>query len=255
MDMSIAEFLSTAAFQFFLVFARIGAAVAYLPGFGEGYVNMRARLVFALLFTMVLFPMLRDMVPATPSHPAQLGILVLGEVVIGIFFGLICRVLMMAALSAGMIIALQIGIANAFTNDPTTAQQGAVTGNFLVAVAVVLIFITGLDHVTLQALVGTYGVFPVGEMPNLGDMANMMARIVGDSFTLALQMTAPFLVYGLIVQVGMGLLARLMPTLQVFFVIMPLQLLVGFGLMAVTVSAALIWMLNTYQDRLSPFLE
>jgi len=255
MGLSIAEFLAGAAFQFFLIFARLGGAVAYLPGFGEGYVAIRVRLVFALLLTMVLFPMLRDMVPPTPTHPADLGLMVLGEVTIGIFFGLVCRVLLMAALSAGMIIALQIGIANAFTNDPTTAQQAAVTGNFLVAVAIVFIFVTGLDHVTLRALVGTYGVFPLGDMPNLGDMANMMARIVGDSFTLALQMTAPFLVYGLIVQVGMGLLARLMPTLQVFFVIMPLQLLVGFGLMAVTVSAALIWMLNVYQDRLSPFLD
>ncbi|TDQ84402.1 flagellar biosynthetic protein FliR [Dongia mobilis] len=253
--MSITEFLTASVFQYFLVFARVGGAIAFLPGFGEGYVAVRARLVFALFFTLVLFPMLRDSVPPTPTHPTALGLLVLGEVTIGVFFGLICRVLLMAALAAGMVIALQIGIANAFTNDPTTAQQGAVTGNFLVAAAVVLIFATGLDHVTLRALVGTYGVFPVGEMPNLGDMADMFTRIAGDSFLLALQMTAPFLVYGLIVQVGMGLLARLMPTLQVFFVIMPLQLLVGFGLMSVTVSASLIWLLNVYQDRLSPFLN
>ncbi|MFN3460928.1 MAG: flagellar biosynthetic protein FliR [Oceanibaculum sp.] len=253
--MSITEFLTASVFQYFLVFARVGGAIAFLPGFGEGYVSVRVRLIFALFFTLVLFPMLRDSVPATPNHPAAMALLVLGEVTIGVFFGLICRVLLMAALAAGMVIALQIGIANAFTSDPTTAQQGAVTGNFLVAAAVVLIFATGLDHVTLRAMVGTYGVFPVGAMPNLGDMADMFSRIAGDSFMLALQMTAPFLVYGLIVQVGMGLLARLMPTLQVFFVIMPLQLLVGFGLMSVTVSASLIWMLNVYRDRLSPFLE
>ena len=46
-----------------------------------------------------------------------------------------------------------------------------------------------------------------------------------------------------------------MPTLQVFFVIMPLQLLVGFGLMAVTVSASLIWLLDVYQDHLMPFVN
>lgn len=252
--MSIAEFLSVSLFQFFLVFARVGGAIAYLPGFGEGYVVMRARLAFALLLTLAMFPLVRDTVPVLPSHPAQLGLLVLGEVTIGVFFGLICRVILMASLSAGMIIALQIGIANALTSDPNTAQQGAVTGNFLIATAVVLIFATGLDHLGLRALVGTYAVFPAGGMPNLGDMAEMFTRIVADSFVLAMQMTAPFLVYGLIVQVGMGLLARLMPTLQVFFVIMPLQLLVGFGLMAVTVSASLIWLLTVYQDRLSPFL-
>lgn len=253
--MSISEFLAGSLFQFFLIFARIGAAIAYVPGFGELYVAIRSRLAFALLLTLVLFPMVRDLAPPLPSHPAELGILVLGEVTIGIFFGLVCRLLLLAALSAGMVIALQIGIANALTSDPTSAQQGAVTGNFLIAAAVVLIFATGLDHLTLRALAGTYGVFPPGEMPNLGDMADMFARVAEDSFVLALQMTAPFLVYGLVVQIGMGLLARLMPTLQVFFVIMPLQLLVGFGLMAVTVSAALIWLLDVYQDHLMPFVN
>ncbi|WP_374372814.1 flagellar biosynthetic protein FliR [Dongia sp.] len=253
--MSITDFLTSSVFQFFIVFARLGGAIAYLPGFGESYVTMRARLAFALLMTLALFPMVGGTMPALPSQPAQLGLLVLGEVTIGVFFGLMCRVILMATLAAGMIIALQIGIANALSSDPTTAQQGAVTGNFLIAAAVVLIFATGLDHATLRALVGTYGVFPPGELPNLADMANLFTRVVADSFTLALQMTAPFIVYGLVVQVGMGLLARLMPTLQVFFVIMPLQLLVGFGLMAVTVSAALIWLLDVYQDHLTPFVE
>lgn len=253
--MSITEFLLANVFQYFMVFARIGGAIAYMPGFGEAYVSMRARLVFALMLSLVMLPLVRDSVPALPSHPAELGLMVLGEVTIGIFFGLICRIIHMATLSAGMIIALQIGIANALTSDPTTAQQGAITGNFLSAAAVVLIFATGLDHATIQALAGTYGLFTPGAMPDLGDMANVISRIVADSFTLAMQMTAPFLVYGLIVQVGMGLLARLMPTLQVFFVIMPLQLLVGFGLMAVTVSAALIWLLDVYQDRLMPFVQ
>lgn len=253
--MSITEFLTTSLFQYFMVFARVGGAVAYMPGFGEAYVSMRARLVFALMLSLLLLPLVRNSVPALPSHPAELGVLILGEVTIGIFFGLMCRVIMLATLSAGMIIALQIGIANAFASDPTTAQQGAITGNFLSAAAVVLVFATGLDHATIQAMAGTYGLFTPGEMPNLGDMANVMTRVVADSFTLAMQMTAPFLVYGLVVQVGMGLLARLMPTLQVFFVIMPLQLLVGFGLMAVTVSAALILLLDAYQDHLLPFVQ
>jgi flagellar biosynthesis protein FliR len=251
--MSIQEFLTSSLFQFLLIFARIGAAISLIPGFGEVYVAVRARLAFALLLTFVLLPMLKDMVPVLPPQPATLGLLILGEITIGIFFGLICRLIMMAALSAGMIIALQIGIANALSNDPTTAQQGAVTGNFLVATAVVLIFATDLDHVTLRALVGTYGVFHPGELPQFEDMANMIARVAADSFLLALQMSAPFLVYGVVLVVGMGLIARLMPTLQVFFVVMPLQLLAGFGLMAVTISATMIWFLEVYRDHLAGF--
>ena len=125
--------------------------------------------------------------------------------------------------------------------------------NFLVATAVVLIFATDLDHMTLRALAGTYGVFQPGQLPQFEDMASMISRVVADSFLLALQMSAPFLVYGIVLVVGMGLIARLMPTLQVFFVVMPLQLLVGFGLMAVTVAAALIWFLDVYREHLAGF--
>jgi flagellar biosynthetic protein FliR len=253
--MSIEAFLTGSIFQFFLIFARIGAAISLMPGFGEVYVAVRARLSFALLFSFLLMPLLKDMIPPVPPEPAALGVLVLGEVTIGIFFGVICRIILMATLTAGMIIALQTGVANALSADPTTAQQGAVTGNFLVAVAVVLIFATGLDHLTLRALAGTYGIFQPGEMPQLQDVANTVSRVAADSFLLAMQMSAPFLVYGVVLVVGMGLLARLMPTLQVFFVIMPLQLLVGFGLLAVTLSAAMIWFLEVYRDHLVGFVE
>ena len=80
------------------------------------------------------------------------------------------------------------------------------------------------------------------------------ARAVADSFTLALQMAAPFLVYGLVFTGAMGLLARLMPTLQVFFVAMPAQLLIGIGLLAVTLSSMMIWFLDTYERQIAPFL-
>jgi flagellar biosynthetic protein FliR len=253
--MSIEEFLTGSIFQFLLIFARVGAAVSLLPGFGEVYVAVRARLAFALLLSLVLMPMLKDLIPVLPPQPAAMAVLVIGEVTIGLFFGVICRLLLMATLSAGMVIALQMGIANALSNDPATAQQGAVTGNFLVATAIVLIFATDLDHMTLRAMVGTYGLFHPGELPQIQDMANMIARVMADSFLLSLQMAAPFLVYGIVLVVGMGLIARLMPTLQVFFVVMPLQLLIGFGLWAVTISAAMIWFLEVYRDHLSSFLE
>ncbi len=151
------------------------------------------------------------------------------EIGIGLFFGIIARLIMLGAQSAGSVIALQIGIASALVADPTTQQQAAITGNFLLALTVVLIFATGLDHMTLKGLVGTYAIFPPGEVPPMGDVADHAARIVADSFAVAIAMSAPFLVYGIVFAVMLGLLARLMPTLQVFFIAMPLQLLAGFG--------------------------
>jgi flagellar biosynthetic protein FliR len=254
MDQTIEQLLNGSIFQFMMVFARLGSAVALLPGFGEAYVPVRIRLSFALLFSLALVPMLADRVPVLPAALDKFVIDLVGEIGIGLFFGSLCRIILMAVLSAGNIIALQTGIANALSMDPSTQQQAAVSGNFLMAVTLVLIFSTGLDHTTLQALVGTYAVMPPGQLPMLGDMANFDARVVADSFALALQMSAPFLVYGLVFTAAMGVLARLMPTLQIFFVAMPAQLLVGIALLAVTLSSLMIWFLDSYERQLAPFL-
>jgi flagellar biosynthetic protein FliR len=253
--MNLEQLVSINLFQFFLVFARLGSAIMLLPGFGEAYVSPRIRLVFALTVSLALMPMISDRLPLLPAGMGQFAGLLVMEIGIGIFFGMIARLILLGVQTAGSVIALQIGIASALVADPTTQQQAAVTGNFLLALTVVLIFATGLDHMTLRGLVGTYAIFPPGQIPPMGDVADHAARIVADSFAVAMAMTAPFLVYGIVFAVALGLLARLMPTLQVFFIAMPMQILAGFALMAVALTAMMLHFLASYEERMSLFLR
>ncbi len=252
--MTLEQVLSGSIFQFMMVFARLGSAVMLMPGFGEAYVPPRIRLVAALMISLALMPMVGERVPAMPADLPRFVVLLGGEIGIGLFFGTITRLILMALQSAGMVVALQVGIANALSVDPTTAQQGAVSGNFLLAVGLVLIFSTGLDHTTIRALAGTYDVFVPGQLPPMQDIADFIARTSAVSFELGLQLAAPFLVCGIVFTVGLGLLARLMPTLQVFFIAMPLQIMAGIGLLAVSVTSMMIWFLNAYERQMAPFL-
>ena len=252
--MNLEQLVSINLFQFFLVFARLGSAIMLLPGFGEAYVSPRIRLVFALTVSLALLPMIAPRLPALPAGMGQFAGLVVMEIGIGLFFGMISRLILLGVQTAGSVISLQIGIASALVADPTTQQQAAVTGNFLLALTIVLIFATGLDHMTLKGLVGTYAIFPAGQIPPMGDVADHASRIVSDSFAVAIAMTAPFLVYGIVFAVALGLLARLMPTLQVFFIAMPMQILAGFALMAVALTGMMLYFLSTYEDRMSVFL-
>ena len=252
--MNLEQLVTGNLFQFFLVFARLGSAIMLLPGFGEAYVPPRVRLVFALVVSFALLPMLSDRLPAQPAGLGQFTALLLMEIGIGLFFGMIARLILLGAQTAGSVIALQIGIASALVSDPTTQQQAAITGNFLLALTVVLIFATGLDHMTIKGMVGTYAIFPPGQLPLLGDVADHASRIVADSFAVAIEMAAPFLVYGIVFAVALGLLARLMPTLQVFFIAMPMQILAGFALMAVGLTAMMLFFLSSYEERMSLFV-
>lgn len=252
--MTLEQFLSFNIFQFFLIFCRIGGAMIVLPGYGEAYVSAQIRLVLALAISLVAMPMLKSHLPPMPPGLDGLVMLLGSELGVGLFFGSVARVLLLATQSAGMIIALQIGVANALVNDPITAQQGAVPGNFMLALALALIFVTGLDHMALKSLIGTYAVIVPGVLPPIGDVANFMSRTAADSFVLAVQLATPFLVYGLVFAVGLGLLARLMPALQVFFVATPIQLLGGISIIAVSLTTAMLWFLNSYEEHLSNFL-
>lgn len=252
--MSLEDFLAVNLFQYFMVFARVGGAIMLLPGYGEAYVSAQIRLVLALMISLVTLPMVAGHLPAMPARLDTFTLLLAGELAIGVFFGSVARALLLTAQTAGMIIALQTGLASALTVDPVTAQQGAVPGNFLLSLCLALIFVSGLDHMALKSLIGTYSVIPPGVWPPIGDVANFMSRTVADSFVLAVQLATPFLVYGLVFSVGLGLLARLMPALQVFFVATPLQLLGGVAVWAISLTTACLWFLNSYEEHLSNFL-
>lgn len=234
------DLLAGSLFAFLLVFARVGSAVMALPGFGDAYVAPRLRLTIALAISLAATPIASPLLPAMPAAPVALFLLLGGEIVIGIFLGLIGRLLMSGLQVAGMVIAFQTSLANAFTTDPVSAQQGALAGTFLTVTGLLLVFVTDLHHVMLRAVVDSYFLFEPGVMPPVGDFSEAVARIVALSFVLGLKIAAPFIAVGLLFSLGIGVLARLMPQVQVFFIAMPLQIALGFIVLGLTLSAAMV---------------
>jgi len=248
------QILPAGVFALLLVFVRIGAALMLLPGFGEPYVAPRIRLLLALLITLVVTPVLAPVLPEAPASAAELGVLVLGEALVGIFFGTVARLFLAALTTAGMVIAYMSSMANALTNDPSAAQQGSIAGSFLTVVALITIFTLNLHHLMLIAVVDSYGIFVPGEALPLGDFADTMSRVVAQTFLLSFQMAAPFVAAGLIFYLGLGLLGRLMPQMQVFFVAMPLQIAIGLIVLAAVLPVAIRWFTSALEQSLMPFV-
>lgn len=250
----VEEILQADLFAFLLVFTRVGAAVTLLPGFGESYMSPRLRLMIALGIALVVTPVVSPTLPALPASPLELFLVLAGEVLIGLFLGAIARILFAALQSAGMVIAYESGMANAFISDPTAASQGALFGAFLGVLGIVVIFETGLHYHMLAAVVDSYSVFVPGELPPLGDYANAIARVFADSFALAIRIAAPFIVVALTFYLGLGLLGRLMPQIHVFFIALPLQIVLGFVVLSLTLVAGMTWFLATFEETVSTAL-
>jgi len=246
--------LTGGVFSLILVFARVGSALLLLPGFGDVYVPGRVRLFLAIGFTLVIAPVLKDRLPGPPADAMGLGILVGVETVKGLFLGTVARILVNALETGGQIVSQQIGLASATLFNPQMATQGSLPGSLLSMAAVLLIFITDLDHMLVRALVDSYDAFPVGPHLPVGDISEVIARAVSHSFLIGVQIAAPFLVAGLLLFAGLGLLARLMPQVQIFFVSMPLQVGLGMALFATVLPVVLLFWLERFQSGLTGLL-
>ena len=170
------------------------------------------------------------------------------EVLIGVLLGAVARILVTALATAGQIIGMEVGLAFAQTADPTFNQSGQLIAVFLGILGVTLIFATGLHHMFLQGVIGSYDVIALGAPPPVGDAADLALQTTASSFRVGFQIAMPVMAAGLIFRVGLGVLARLIPSIQVFFVAMPLQVLGGLVVMALGLSTGMLIWLDSIQS-------
>src|SRR3978361_54023 len=240
-DISLLPALAAA---FMLVFARIGAMVMLLPGLGETKLPVRVKLAIGLLLTLIILPLHRAAYHVDMQSLTPLIVLMIHEIIIGIVLGATARVTLAALQVAGSVIAQQMGLGFVTAIDPTQGQQGLLIGNFLTILGLTLLFATDTHHLIIAALDDSYVIFAPGEFMPSADVAALATRAFAAAFKIGTQLAAPFLVFGLVFNMGLGVLARLMPQMQVYFVGVPLAILAGFLIFA----AVLTTMMGTYMD-------
>ncbi|MGO3933887.1 flagellar biosynthetic protein FliR [Rhodopseudomonas pseudopalustris] len=238
------SFLPTLAAAFLLTFARIGSMMMLMPGFGETNIPTRIKLSIALALTLIILPLHRSAYQIDMQSLAPLIVLMLHEVVIGIVLGATARVTLSALQVAGTVIAQQLGLGFVTAVDPTQGQQGLLVGNFLTLLGLALLFATDSHHLVIAALNESYKVFAPGQMLPSGDVAALATRAFTGAFKIGLQLSAPFLVFGLVFNIGLGVLARLMPQMQVYFIGVPLSIVAGLMVLA----AVLTTMMGTFME-------
>ncbi|MGH6661714.1 MAG: flagellar biosynthetic protein FliR [Rhodospirillales bacterium] len=242
------QLLTLNLFGFFLVFARVGTALAAMPGFGAAYVPTDMRLAIGLAIAFVMTPALIAEMPAMPASVSGIAILIGGEMLIGAFLGTIATILMGALQTAGTLIAYVASLANALIQDPIAEQQSSTVASFLLVMGVVLVFTSDLHHLMLRAVADSYSLVTPGEPFPAEDVSQIMARRVADAFALGLRLSAPFVIVGLTYYVGLGFLGRLMPQLQVFFFGLPIQIGIQIWVMAIAVTGMMMAFLQSFGE-------
>lgn len=249
------QILTINIFAFMLIFSRVGTMFFLFPGFRGKQVNIRTRLSIALALAFILTPLLADELPGLPKTTMMLFALIMGEVLAGAIIATVALILFSAVQTTGTVIAFISAMANSLVFDPISEQQSAIVAGFLTTTATLLIFVTGLHHVFIRAMIDSYALFQPGVTPEISDAMALITRTVSETFKIGVQLAAPFIVVSIVYNLVLGVMTRLSPQIPIFFVAMPAQIVVSMVLLMITVPAIMMAFMNYVQDGLLPFVS
>ena len=245
--------LAAEVFAYLIVFSRLGAALLILPGIGEAFVSTRIRLLFAISITFVMTPPLLNILPAIPSKLSELFFLVASEIFFGFVIGAIARFLITSLSWGGTIISFLSGFSAAQVFNPMLQDQGTLPAVLLSLGGLLLIYATDTHHLMFFAIANSYELFVPGVVPIMGEFAETFTTLLSKSFVLAMQFSTPFIVFAIVFYMGIGLLARLQPQMPVFFVALPLQIVIALVIMSIVIPTSLMWFVESFGSSLSFF--
>ncbi|MFK8039844.1 MAG: flagellar biosynthetic protein FliR [Rickettsiaceae bacterium] len=231
----LANLSSDIVFQFLLVFSRIAAAIAFFPAISNKYIFVRTRLAIAFTISLVCFPVLKEYLPSQSTQFANNFAVIMVEILIGIIISIGAKIYFLALNILGQIIAMQSGLGAAMFFDPNQNSQTAIFATFFSIIISAAIIITDTHHVLFYAIIESYQKFPPGKLLDIADMTQYIIYLVHNAMLLAFRLVSPFLVVSMMTLTAAGILSRLMPNFQVFFVLTPAQMLTLFAILYITI--------------------
>ena len=218
---------------FLLMLTRCSGIFMIAPFFGSLNIPVTIRAAAAFAFTLVLFPVVDGLgtVAAPPSVWACAGS-VLAELFIGWLIGFIAYVCFSAIHMAGKVMDMQVGFAVVNVMDPTSGQQIPLIGSLLYNLGIIVFLVTNGHHVIITALAESFRMVPLAAMqPNLS-LTMLLVDFTNGIFVTGMKIAMPVTFAILLVNVALGILARTMPQMNIFVVGIPLQLMVGVGVLS-----------------------
>jgi flagellar biosynthesis protein FliR len=239
------------SFAFMLVLSRFGAAMALLPGLGEATVPAMVRVGLALGVTILLLPGIFPEPPPMPEAGLTAAGMIVAEVITGLWLGWLARLFCLALPMAAQFIAYLLGISTVLQPDSELGPQSTALAALFGIAAPLAIMVSGLYILPLTALAGSYRLIPPGTLLPSADSTATSVAAVGLAFGLALRLASPFLLAAIVWHVAVGLIARMVPRLQVYFVSMPGQIVGGLALLASLAGVILAAWQDTVRDSLA----
>ncbi len=198
------------------VFLRVGPVISLFPGFGERSVPVRIKLVLTLAFTAVVAPAVAPDIAMGAFPDFNFGWVIVTETVVGLMIGIGLRMFLLALQTAGSMAAQATSLSQILGSAGATPLPAM--GHVLTMGGIALAMILHLHVHVAEMIIATYGMFPVGELPDASAASQWGIAQVGGAFSLAFSLAAPFVLISVLYNLTLGIINRAMPQMMVVFV-------------------------------------
>lgn len=226
--------------EFFLILCRIGGCLLILPGLGSTRIPSRVRMLLVITLAAAILPSVTTVTGTFRlADSDNLLRLIATETMIGIVIGFAVRIVVAALEFITSAIAMTIGYGGMLGPAVAESTPQASLGTFISLSALTLLFTLNFHHAVIASLVQSYQLLPIGMGLSAEAVLTRANNLATDGFLLALRLGIPFLAYGIIVNLAVGLVNKLTPQIPIYFMSLPAVLLGGLFLAAFTIQPML----------------
>ena len=212
-----------------LALVRVSGMVVFAPFFSSSALPIRTKAVLVLTIAFLLAPL----VAGLPNAHAEIGFAaLLGELAVGLVYGLTLALLTEMLLFAGQIAGVQLSFSLVNLLDPSTHIETPLLGNLFQMMGTLVILAAGLDRILLASLIRSFHAVPLGGYALGAAAGPSIVRATGGIFLAGLELSAPVLAATMLVEIAVALLGRLSPQLPVMSLTVPLKTVTGFAILA-----------------------
>jgi flagellar biosynthetic protein FliR len=222
--------------SFMLIFMRVGAMLFVAPVFGGAAVPTQSKVLFAMVLSLVLLPMVNVPARTLPHDVLPLGWLGVNELLVGLVMGASLVFIFAAVQYAGEIVDFQMGFSIVNLIDPTQDIQIPVMGFFHFLIATLIFLAMDAHHWIIRGLVDSFEIVPLMTTGFSGLAAASIAKVFGDLFVVAVRIAAPAIAVLMLYNASLGIIAKTVPQINLLIVGFPVRIALGMTVVGLSMT-------------------
>lgn len=220
---------------YLLILVRISAFIYTAPIFGIKSIPFKVKAAISFFLTMIIGAVIPYEALEYTTVVGLAG-LVVKEAIAGVLIGFISSICLQIISFAGQLLDMEIGFSMANMLDPVNGVQVTVTGNLLYYLVILFLLISDLHYYLLRAIVATFNLIPIGKINYSPNLYEIMVKFITDYFIIGFRIILPVFASILIVNIVLGILAKVSPQMNMFVVGFQLKIFVGFFVLLILVT-------------------